>query len=104
VKPEVCVGVVLCSAGYPGIFEKDKPITGTADAARMSGVEIYHAGTARDGDRLVTAGGRVLVVAATAPSIADAAASAYEAAEKIEFEGKHYRRDIGAQALRQSRG
>ena len=55
----------------------------------MPGVELFHAGTARDGDRLVTAGGRVLVVTATAPSMTEAAMRAYEAADRIQFEGKH---------------
>jgi phosphoribosylamine--glycine ligase len=103
VKPEVCVGVVLCAAGYPGTHEKGKPITGVNDAARTPGVEIFHAGTAREGDRLITAGGRVLVVTATASSMADAAGLAYEAADRIDFEGKHMRRDIGAHGLRASR-
>ncbi len=103
VKPEVCVGVVLCAAGYPGPHEKGKPITGVNDAARIPGVEIFHAGTAREGDRLITAGGRVLVATATAPSIADAAGLAYQAADRIDFDGKHFRRDIGAHGLRASR-
>jgi len=103
VKPEVCVGVVLCSAGYPGNYERGKAISGLSDAARMSGVEVFHAGTARDGDHLVTAGGRVLVVTATGATIGDAAGRAYEASDKIQFEGKHLRRDIGAQGFRSSR-
>ncbi|HEY7575423.1 MAG TPA: phosphoribosylamine--glycine ligase [Thermoanaerobaculia bacterium] len=103
VKPEVCVGVVLCAAGYPGPHEKGKLISGVNEAARMPGIEIFHAGTAREGDRLITAGGRVLVVTATAPTISDAAALAYQAADRIEFEGKHVRRDIGAHGLRMSR-
>ncbi len=103
VKPEVCVGVVLCAAGYPGPHEKGKPITGINEAARMPGVEIFHAGTAREGDRLITAGGRVLVVTATAPTISEAAGLAYAAADRIDFEGKHLRRDIGAHGLRASR-
>jgi phosphoribosylamine---glycine ligase len=95
VKPEACVGVVLCSGGYPGPYETGKPISGWNEAARMPSVELFHAGTGRDGDRLVTAGGRVFVVTATAPTMADAAARAYEAAEMIQFEGKHLRTDIG---------
>ena len=95
VKPEACVGVVLCSGGYPGHYETGKPISGWNEAARMPSVELFHAGTGRDGDRLVTAGGRVFVVTATAPTMADAAARAYEAAEMIQFEGKHLRTDIG---------
>jgi phosphoribosylamine--glycine ligase len=103
IKPEACVGVVLCSRGYPGSFERGKPIRGLSEAARLPSVEIFHAGTARDGDRLVTAGGRVLVVTANAPSIAEASARAYEAADLIEFEGKHVRRDIGVRNIRESR-
>jgi phosphoribosylamine--glycine ligase len=95
VKPEACVGVVLCSGGYPGHYETGKPITGWNEAARFPSVELFHAGTGRDGDRLVTAGGRVFVVTATAPTIAEAAARAYAAADTVQFEGKHARRDIG---------
>ena len=95
VKPEACVGVVLASGGYPGAHETGKPITGWHEAARLPSVELFHAGTGRDGDRLVTAGGRVLVVTATAPTMAEAAARAYEGADAIQFEGKHFRRDIG---------
>jgi phosphoribosylamine--glycine ligase len=95
VKPEACVGVVLCSGGYPGHYETGKPISGWAEAAHIPSVELFHSGTAREGDRLVTAGGRVFVVTATAPTMAEAAARAYEAADAIQFEGKHLRRDIG---------
>ncbi|HTO87175.1 MAG TPA: phosphoribosylamine--glycine ligase [Thermoanaerobaculia bacterium] len=103
VKPEVCLGVVLCAAGYPGQHEKGKPISGINDAARIGGVEIFHAGTAREGDRLITAGGRVLVVTAMAPTIVEAAGLAYQASDKIEFDGKQLRRDIGAHGVRFSR-
>lgn len=95
VKPEACVGVALCSGGYPGHYETGRPITGWNEAARMPSVELFHAGTKQDGDRLVTAGGRVFVVTATAPTTAEAAARAYEAADVVQFEGKHLRRDIG---------
>jgi len=95
VKPEACVGVVLASRGYPGAHESGKPICGWREAARVPSVELFHAGTGRDGDRLVTAGGRVLVVTASAPTMAEAASRAYEGADRIEFEGKHLRRDIG---------
>jgi phosphoribosylamine--glycine ligase len=103
VKSEACVGVVLCAGGYPSNFEHGKPITGLAEAARTPGVELFHAGTARDGDRLVTNGGRVIVVTATAPSMTEAAVRAYEAADRIQFEGKHMRRDIAAGGVRPSR-
>ncbi len=103
VKNEACVGIVLCAAGYPGNHERGRPITGLPEAARLPGVELFHAGTARDGDRLVTAGGRVLVVTATAASMTEAAVRAYEAADRIQFEGKHMRRDIAAGGVRPSR-
>lgn len=103
VRPEVCVGVVLCAGGYPGPHETGLPITGLAAAAQVPNVEIFHAGTARDGDRLVTAGGRVFVVTATAPTITEAAMNAYEAASRIKFDGKHLRRDIAGSPIRPSR-
>jgi len=103
VKPEVCVAVVLCAAGYPGTHETGKPISGLAEAAQVPHVEIFHAGTSRDGDKLVTSGGRVFVVAATAPTLAEAAMNAYAAADRIQFEGKHLRRDIAGSPIRPSR-
>jgi phosphoribosylamine--glycine ligase len=103
IKPEACVGVVLCSSGYPGNYERGKPISGLNEAAKLPGVEVFHAGTAREGDHLVTAAGRVLVVTAGAPTIGEAAARAYQAADIIEFEGKHMRRDIGTRPIRASR-
>jgi phosphoribosylamine--glycine ligase len=103
IKPEACAAVVLCSAGYPGNFERGKTIEGVNEAANLPSVEIFHAGTAREGDRLVTAGGRVLVVTACAPTIGEAASRAYEAADVIRFEGKHVRRDIGVKPIRATR-
>jgi phosphoribosylamine--glycine ligase len=103
VRNEACIGIVLCAGGYPGNHERGRPITGLAETARMPGVEVFHAGTARDGDRLVTAGGRVLVVTAMAASMTEAAARAYEAADRIHFEGKQMRRDIAAGGIRPSR-
>jgi phosphoribosylamine---glycine ligase len=100
VKAEVCAGVVLCSAGYPGVSVGGKVISGLTDAARVPGVEIFHAHTEIEEDRLLAGGGRVMVVTATAPSLSDALARSYEAANRIDFEGKHFRRDIGAAGLR----
>jgi phosphoribosylamine---glycine ligase len=100
VKAEVCAGVVLCSAGYPGVSVGGKVISGLTEAARVPGVELFHAHTEQEGDRLLAAGGRVMVVTATAPSLSEALARTYEAANRIEFEGKHFRRDIGAAGLR----
>jgi phosphoribosylamine--glycine ligase len=103
VKAEVCAGVVLCSAGYPGVSVGGKVISGLTEAARVPGVELFHAHTEQEGDRLLAAGGRVMAVTATAPSLSEALARAYEAANRIDFEGKHFRRDIGAAGLRGSK-
>lgn len=103
VKAEVCAGVVLCSAGYPGVSVGGKVISGLTEAARVPGVELFHSHTEQDGNRLLAAGGRVIVVTATAPSLTEALGRAYEAANRIEFDGKHFRRDIGAAGLKGSR-
>ena len=99
-KPDYAVSVVLTSSGYPGSYEKGKVITGIADAEAMDNVTVYHAGTAvNDEGEIVTAGGRVLDVTALAPTFEEARNRAYEACEKIAFEGKTLRRDIGLRAL-----
>jgi phosphoribosylamine--glycine ligase len=97
---DAAVSVVLASGGYPGDYEKGKPISGIAEAEALDGVTVYHAGTAvRDDGVLVTSGGRVLNVTATAPTLAAARDRAYEACEKISFDGMFFRHDIGARAL-----
>lgn len=90
--------VVLASGGYPGEFEKGKPIEGIDEANQTEGVIVYHAGTRLEGDAIVTSGGRVLTVTAIGGNVDDAAARAYEAASKIRFDGVHYRKDIGHHA------
>jgi phosphoribosylamine--glycine ligase len=98
-KPEACVAVVLASGGYPGSYQTGFPIEGIDDAEALPGISVFHAGTAfRDG-RVVTAGGRVLVVAGRGSNLSEASEKAYAAAERIQFEGKVYRRDIGARFL-----
>ena len=97
-----CVTVVMASGGYPGTFQKGKPISGIDDAEKLEGVTVFHAGTKRESNTLLTNGGRVLNVTATGPDIATTIARAYEAVDRIHFEGAHYRRDIGARALNQS--
>ena len=100
-RPEWAVSVVLTSAGYPGSYEKGKVITGIEDAAAMEGVTVYHAGTAvNEAGELVTAGGRVLDVTALGETFEAARDLAYAACEKIDFEGKTLRRDIGLRALK----
>ena len=97
-KPGASACVVLTSGGYPGKFETGKAIRGLAEAEAVSGVKVLHAGTRRDGERVVTSGGRVLGVTAAGSSLEYALARAYEAAAKITFEGVHYRKDIGGHA------
>jgi phosphoribosylamine--glycine ligase len=96
----VAVGVVLAAHGYPGEVRTGDVIHGLDDVSRdCPDVQVFFAGVTQRGDDLVTAGGRVLTVMATAPSFAVAIARAYEAASKITFDGIQYRRDIGRKAL-----
>jgi phosphoribosylamine--glycine ligase len=96
----VSVGVVLAAHGYPGDVRSGDVITGLDEVARdCPDVMVFHAGVKQRGDDLVTAGGRVLTVVATAESFAIAIARAYEAASKIHFDGMQYRRDIGMKAI-----
>lgn len=95
--PAVCV--VMASAGYPGNVVKGQPIHGLAEAAALPHTKVFHAGTATDGDRIVTHGGRVLGVTAWGPDLASARNAAYTAVDRIQFEGAQFRRDIAARAL-----
>lgn len=100
-RDEWAVAVVLTSAGYPGSYEKGKVVTGVEDADALDGVTVYHAGTAvTDAGELVTSGGRVLAVTALGDTFEAARDLAYAACEKIDFEGKTLRHDIGLKALR----
>lgn len=94
----VSVTVVLASAGYPGKYETGKGISGLDEAAKLEGIQVFHAGTKIADNQVVTAGGRVLAVTALGSTIAAARGRAYEAAARIEFEGCHYRRDIALSA------
>jgi phosphoribosylamine---glycine ligase len=87
--------VVLTSGGYPGRFEVGKKIEGLTGVSVNNGVEVFHAGTKRANNSLVTAGGRVLGVTAAANSLETALALVYQASERIHFDGMHYRKDIG---------
>src|SRR5438552_3644556 len=96
-RPAVCV--VMASQGYPGNFAKGKVITGLAEAAKLPDVKVFHAGTRRERDLVLTDGGRVLSVTALGETLAGARRNAYEAVAKIHFQGGHYRRDIADKAL-----
>jgi phosphoribosylamine--glycine ligase len=91
--------VVLAAEGYPGAPLTGDLIQGLDEAEAIPGVEIYHAGTRLDGDRILTAGGRVLGVTARGASLREAHERAYRAAELIRYPGKQMRRDIGHRAL-----
>jgi phosphoribosylamine--glycine ligase len=96
----VAVGVVLAAHGYPGEVRSGDVIHGLDDVARdCRDVQLFFAGVKDKGNDLVTSGGRVLTVMATAPSYQIAIARAYEAASKIHFDGMQYRKDIGRKAL-----
>ena len=92
------VCVVMASGGYPGTYHKGIPIDGLEDAA-ATGAVVFHAGTAASDSQIVTAGGRVLGVTATGADHASAMEHAYAAVKMIDFDGAHYRRDIGRRAL-----
>jgi len=91
--------VVASSSGYPGPYAKGLAIRGLEEAARIPGVEVFHAGTALKDGKIVTAGGRVLGVTASADSLQEALDRAYEAMAEIKFDGMYFRRDIGHRAL-----
>lgn len=94
------VSVVLTSAGYPGSYEKGKVITGIEDAEALDGVTVYHAGTREQDGQILTNGGRVIDVTALGAMFEEARNLAYAACEKIDFEGKTLRHDIGLRALK----
>lgn len=91
---DACVSVAVASAGYPEQYETGKRITGISDAEALGDVSVFHAGTATADGHLVSAGGRVLNVSALGATIPAARERAYDAVEKIDMDGKHFRRDI----------
>jgi phosphoribosylamine--glycine ligase len=94
-----CVCVVVSSKGYPGDYEKGKEIIGLDEFKDKKDVFVFHAGTKLSEAKLLTTGGRVLGVTALGKNIQEAIRKAYEAIDKIKFDGMHFRRDIGARAL-----
>ena len=101
-RPGAAVCVVLASGGYPGSYEKGNMITGIEAAEEDRSVAVFHAGTSRNGDAVLSDGGRVLGVTATASSLVSAIERAYAAVGKIHFDGMAFRRDIGAKGLKAS--
>jgi phosphoribosylamine--glycine ligase len=98
-RSDAAATVVLVAGAYPAKVENGKEIFGLEEAKRIEGVKVYHAGTRREGNRVYTAGGRVLNVTALGSTLAEALEKAYFVAQMIEFEGKDYRRDIGKRGL-----
>jgi phosphoribosylamine--glycine ligase len=98
-RSEPHVGVVLASRGYPASGPTALPISGLRSAGRVQDVLVFHAGTARSGDDVVTGGGRVLTVVGRGATYEDAIERAYAGISKISFDGMHYRHDIGRKAL-----
>jgi phosphoribosylamine--glycine ligase len=97
-RDEAALAVVMASRGYPGTYEKGTGIKGLEAAARLPGVQIFHAATERRGGRLFATGGRVLNVAALGADIAEAQRRAYAAVDRIDWPGGFCRRDIGERA------
>jgi phosphoribosylamine---glycine ligase len=100
---EAALTVVMAANGYPGSYEKNTVIEGLAEAAKTDGIEIFHAGTRADGERILAVGGRVLNVTALGKTVAEAQARAYRAVDKIRWPQGFCRRDIGWQAVARER-
>lgn len=97
-NPTVCV--VMASGGYPKSYKKGYPISGIADADKLEGVKVFHAGTKTENGKTVNTGGRVLGVTACGEGLEETIRLAYEAVSKINWTDVHYRKDIGAKALK----
>ena len=97
------LGVVMAAGGYPGAYEKGKPVSGL-EAADSATQKVFHAGTACVNDTVVTSGGRVLCVVGLGDSVATAAAESYDAVGKISWDGAYFRRDIGHRAIARETG
>lgn len=94
------LGVVLTAAGYPGSYPKGMPISGIDDAERLDNVQVFQAGTRRDGDRVLSNGGRVLCVTALGKNLKEAQQRAYEGLDQLSMEHSQFRSDIGLKGLK----
>ena len=97
-----CVSVVCAAGGYPGNYTQGKEISGLDQVSKLENVVVFHAGTKKIGDRILTSGGRVLGVTGLGATIKEAIKNVYAGVNKISFEGMHYRKDIGAKAIKGS--
>lgn len=97
-----CVCVVMTSGGYPGTYETGKEITGLEECEKEKDCVVFHAGTKKENEKIVTSGGRVLGVTSLGRDIESAITSAYNMVDKIHFDRCFFRRDIGAKAIKKS--
>jgi phosphoribosylamine--glycine ligase len=102
--PEPALTVVMAAKGYPGDYKKGTRIDGLDDAAKIEGVEIFHAGTVAKDGAIFANGGRVLNVCAVGKTVTEAQARAYRAVDRIKWPDGFCRRDIASQALAQEKG
>ncbi|HEY4512187.1 MAG TPA: phosphoribosylamine--glycine ligase, partial [Candidatus Paceibacterota bacterium] len=98
-KDSACT-VVLASRGYPGKYDKNIEIKGIEKFSKSEDIVIFHAGTKKDGDKILTSGGRVLGITAVTDSLDGALRKAYKAIKEIQFDGVQFRRDIGQKSLK----
>jgi len=97
--PEAALTIVMAAKGYPGNYARGSEIAGVADAEKIEGIEIFHAGTCREDGRILANGGRVLNICALGKTVAQAKARAYAAVDKIVWPEGFCRRDIGFRAV-----
>ncbi|HEY4264094.1 MAG TPA: phosphoribosylamine--glycine ligase [Micropepsaceae bacterium] len=98
-RDDAALGVVMAAQGYPGAYEKGTEIKDLKQASAVDGVEIFHAGTLANGERILANGGRVLNICASGKDVGQARLRAYEAVDRIDWAGGFCRRDIGWRAL-----
>jgi phosphoribosylamine--glycine ligase len=98
-KDGATICVVMASGGYPGPYEKGKVISGLDRIPNSDDLFVFHAGTRKVDDKIVTSGGRVLGVTAHGADLSSALAKAYDAVKLIDFKGRHFRTDIGQKGL-----
>jgi phosphoribosylamine--glycine ligase len=103
-RDEAALTVVMAAKGYPGSYEKGTEIRELDEAAKVEGVQIFHAGTERQDGKLIAAGGRVLNVSAVGRTVAEAQKRAYQAIDRMDWPGGFCRRDIGWRAVARERG
>jgi phosphoribosylamine--glycine ligase len=101
-RPAVCV--VMASKGYPRSYKKGAAISGLDEAGEVPDTVVFHAGTRKSGDKILTDGGRVLGVTSLGETVSEAITRAYRAVGCINWKGLHYRKDIGLKAMEHRRG